>query len=163
MDELDYLILSELLKDPQISFLAISRKLHISSFTVKSRYNKMKADNVITSCTINIDLSKLGYQGKAMLLITNAPDTPKSATLEALKKIRNILVATEIIGPYDILAIAPIIDLNSIRSLVNEIKGLPSVQRVHITCVDDTMFPVSPTFSKLLSERSHLLGMAKSS
>lgn len=162
MDQLDYLILSELLKDPQISFLAISKKLGVSSFTVKSRYTKMKAEKVIMNCVVNIDLSKLGYQGKAILLITNAPHAPKSATLEALKKIRNVFVASEIIGPFDILVIAPVTDLNSVRSLVNEIKRLPSVQRVHISCINDTMFPVSSTFGKVLSERSHDLGTAKS-
>jgi len=162
MDELDFLILSELLKDPQISFLAISKKLGVSSFTVKSRYDRMKKDEVITECVVSIDLSKLGYQGKALLFITNAPNTPKSATLEALKKTRNILVASEIIGPFDIIAIAPIIDLNSIKSLVNEIKGLPSVQRVHITCINDTMFPVSSTFSKVMSETSRNLGISES-
>jgi len=60
------------------------------------------------------------------------------------------------------MAIAPIIDLNSIKSLVNEIKGLPSVQRVHITCINDTMFPVSSTFSKVMSETSRNLGISES-
>ena len=161
MDELDYLILSELLKDPQMSFLAISKKLGVSSFTVKKRYEKMRAEQVITSCVVNIDLSKLGYQGKAIFLITNASHSPKSDTMEALKKIKNILVASEIIGPFDILAIAPVTDLNSVKLLVNEIKALPSVQRVHLTCINDTMFPVSPKFSKILSERSHNFGMTK--
>jgi len=163
MDEMAYLILSELLKNPQSPFLRIAKKLGVSSFTVKNRYDKMKREGIIRSAVVNIDLSKLGYQGKAFLLITNAPNTPKSVALEDLKKIRGIIVVSEIIGLFDIIAIAPIIDLNSIRKLVNEVKALSSVQRVHITCINDTMFPINPTFGKVLSEQCRNLAMLKPS
>lgn len=159
MDEIDYLILGELVENAQISFLKIAKKIGISSFTVKSRYEKMKKEGIIVKTIVNIDLSKLGYQGKVFLLITAAPNTAKTVTMEALKKIRNIMVVSEIIGPFDLIAIAPISDLNSVRELVNEVKKIPSVQRVQITCVDDTMFPVSQTFGKMLSEQSHKLAM----
>jgi len=154
MDKLDYLILGELLQNAQLSFLKIAQKLGISSFTVKSRYDKMKKEGIIRKTIVTIDLSKLGYQGKVFLLITSTPNQAKSVTIEALKKIRNIIVVSEIIGPFDILAIAPIIDFNSIKTLVNEVKQIPSVQRVKISCVNDTMFPIDPTFGKMLSQQS---------
>jgi Lrp/AsnC family transcriptional regulator for asnA, asnC and gidA len=154
MDKLDYLILAELLRNAQLSFLKIAQKLGVSSFTVKSRYSKMKRKGIIKESIITLDLSKLGYQGKVFLLITNRPDQAKSVTIEALKKIRNIIVVSEIIGPFDILAIAPIIDLNSIKTLVYEVKKIPSVQRVKINCLNNTMFPVNPTFGKILSQLS---------
>jgi DNA-binding Lrp family transcriptional regulator len=163
MDKIDYLILSELSKNAQASFLKIAKKIGVSSFTVKSRYDKMKKEGIIKRTVVNIDLSKLGYQGKAFLLITNAPNTPKSVVMEELKKIVDVIVVSEIIGPFDIIAIAPIIDLNSIRKLVNEIKRLSSVQRVQITCIDDTMFPVNATFGKVLSEQCLNLAMLKHS
>ena len=161
MDEIDYLILSELLIDAQLSFLEVAKKIGISSFTVKSRFDKMKRDGVIRGNIVTIDLSKLGYQGKVFLLIMTAPNTAKSITIDALKKIRNIIVVSEIIGPFDLLAIAPIVDLNSITALVQEAKKIPSVQRVKITCLKDTWFPVSPTFGKVLSEQSRNLAMPK--
>jgi Lrp/AsnC family transcriptional regulator for asnA, asnC and gidA len=154
MDKIDYLILSELLKNARVSFLKVAKKLNVSPFTVKSRYNKMVEDGIIKRSVINIDLSKLGYQGKCFLLITNAPNTSKSITIEALKKIRNIMVVSEIIGPYDLLAIAPITDLNSIKILVGDVKKLASVQRVKIACINDTMFPINPSFAQLLSKQA---------
>jgi len=154
MDELDYLILGELLLDAQNSFLQISKKLKISSFTVKSRYDKMVKEGVITRSCINIDLSKLGYQGKVFLLITNAPNHTKKATIDGLKKIRNIISVSEIMGPFDIIAIAPVTDFNSIKELVNEVKKIPSVQRVNITCINETTFPLSSTFGKILNQIS---------
>jgi Lrp/AsnC family transcriptional regulator for asnA, asnC and gidA len=154
MDEIDYLILGELLLDAQTSFLQIAKKLKISSFTVKSRYDKMVKEGTILKSTINIDMSKLGYQGKVFLLITNVPNQPKKVTIDLLKKIRNIISISEIIGPFDIIAIAPVTDLNSIKDLVSDVKRIPSVQRVDLTCINETTFPLSSTFGKMLSQVS---------
>ncbi len=155
MDEIDYLILGELLLDAQMSFLQIAKKLKISSFTVKSRFDKMVKEGIIRKAIINIDLSKLGYQGKAFLLITNEPNQSKETTISALKKMGNILVVSEILGPFDLIAIAPIIDFDSIKDLVNMVKKIPSVQRVNVTLVNETMFPLSDTFGKMISQASH--------
>jgi Lrp/AsnC family transcriptional regulator for asnA, asnC and gidA len=160
MDEIDYLILSQLLIDAQLSFLEIGKKIGISSFTIKRRFDKMKRAGVILGTVVNIDLSKLGYQGKMFMLITSAPDTTKSAIIESLRKMKNIFVVTEIIGPYDILAIAPIVDLDSITALVQEVKTLPGVQKVQIVCINNTQFPLGDTFGKVLSEHSRCLAMS---
>ena len=155
MDKIDFLILSELLKNARISFLKIAKKLDVSPFTVQSRYNKMVNDGTIIASVVNIDLSKLGYQGKVFLLITNAPAASKSITIDALTKIKNIFVVSEIIGPFDLLAIAPVTDVDSINRLVSEVKKLPSVKRVKITCINDTMFPIGPSFGQLLSKQAY--------
>ena len=157
MDKLDLLILSELMKDAQQSFLKIAKKLGTSSGTIGKRFEKMKKEGVIFKSVVSIDLSKLGYQGKAFLLITIAPNKEKSETMTALAKIRNILVVSEVIGPFDLLAIAPVMDLASFRTLVNEVKKSPNVQRVEIVWINDIYFPVNPSFRKLLSQRSHVL------
>ncbi len=157
MDKIDYLILSELLKDASLTYKEISNKLGISSYTVRRRYEKMKKEGAIQKCIVSIDLSKLGYQGKAFLLITVAPNSDKSDTIAYLKKIRNIIVTAEIIGPYDILAIAPIVDLKSIQTLVKEVREAPCLKRVEIACIDDTHFPIGPNFNTILSQTSYTL------
>jgi Lrp/AsnC family leucine-responsive transcriptional regulator len=152
LDKLDYRILSELSRDPQIPFLEIAKKLGTSPYTVVKRYEKMKKEGIIKKILVSIDLKKLGYQGKVYLMITNVPTQDKSVTIEALEKINNIIVITQVIGAFDILAIAPITDLNSIRTLVKEIKKLPSVQRVEIACINDTDFPINPSFNKMIQQ-----------
>jgi acetolactate synthase regulatory subunit len=103
---------------------------------------------------VSIDLSKLGYQGKAFLMITISAERDRSLTISGLKKISNVMLVAEIIGAFDILAIAPVIDLNSIRTLVNEIKKVPNVERVEVTCINDTAFPINASFGELLSRKS---------
>jgi Lrp/AsnC family transcriptional regulator for asnA, asnC and gidA len=152
MDKLDYLILGELLKDAQLSFVTIAKKLGTSPYTVRERYKRMKKEGIINQCTITIDLSKFGYQGKVFLMIAISPQGEKTKTIDALKKIRNIFIITEIIGSFDILAVAPIVDLNSIVEIVNEIKKAPDVQKVEITSVTNTIFPY-PNWGEQLSQK----------
>jgi Lrp/AsnC family transcriptional regulator, regulator for asnA, asnC and gidA len=154
MDKIDYLILSELLKDASLSFVEIAEKVGTTPYTVRRRYEKMKKEGVIHRCIVSIDLSKLGYQGKAFLLITLTPNGNKSETISYLKTIKNIIVVTEIIGSYDILAIAPITDLKSIQTIVKEARKAPYLQRVELACIDDINFPVSPNFGTILSQKS---------
>ncbi|MBN1357596.1 AsnC family transcriptional regulator [Candidatus Bathyarchaeota archaeon] len=157
MDKLDYLILSELSKDAQMSFVTIAKKHGVTPFTVRKRYEKMKKKGIIFQSVISIDLSKLGYQGKAFLMINISGEHDRSLTISGLKKIRNIMVVTEIIGAFDILAIAPVTDLHSIRTLVNEVKKVPNVQRMEVACINDTAFPLSSSFGELLSRKSREL------
>jgi Lrp/AsnC family leucine-responsive transcriptional regulator len=157
MDKLDYLIISELCKDAQLSFVTIAKKLGITPYTVRKRYERMKKEGIIQKSIVSIDLSKLGYQGKAFLMITVSAERDKSLTISSIKKISNVMLVQEIIGAFDILALAPVIDLNSIRTLVNEIKKVPNVQKVEITCINDTFLPINQSFGELLSRKSYEL------
>jgi Lrp/AsnC family leucine-responsive transcriptional regulator len=157
MDKLDYLILSELCKDAQLSFVTIAKKHGITPYTVRKRYERMKKEGIIQKSIVSIDLSKLGYQGKAFLMITVSAERDKSLTISRLKKISNVMLVAEIIGAFDILAIAPVIDLNSIRTLVNKIKKIPNVQRVEITCINDTAFPIDASLGELVRRKSYEL------
>jgi Lrp/AsnC family transcriptional regulator for asnA, asnC and gidA len=149
MDNVDVSILKELTKDPQIPFLRIAEETGVSPRTVQRKYQKMKDTGIILRSSIIIDLSKIGYQGKAYLHITNAPGQEKAVTINALKKIPNMFMITEIIGEFDVLAIAAVRSFISIMENVNAIRKLPSVDRVEVTFVTDTMFPGPKEFNEL--------------
>lgn len=159
MDKLDYLLLSELLKDATLSFVDISKKLGASPFTIRRRYEKLKKNGMIQRCTISINLARLGYQGKAFLFITVRPNAKRSETISYLQKIKNIIVTTELIGPYEILSIAPVTDLKSVQALVKETRKAPNIQQIKIACINDTQFPISSTFGSTLSEKSQTVAI----
>ncbi len=155
MDKIDESILKEITKNAQTPFLKVADKLGISSKTVKERYEKMKKNGIILRQTITLDLSKIGYQGKAYLAITNSPDQDRATTIRALKRVPNIFMITEIVGDFDILALAVIRDLNSSINLVKEIREIPSVQQVQVALVADASFPVGERFSELFIRETH--------
>ncbi len=157
MDKLDYLILAELQKDGLMSFVEIAKKVHSTPCTVRRRYEQMKKTGKIFRCIVSLDLSRLGYQGKTFLLINVTPNSNKSETVAYIKNIKNVLVVTEIIGPCDIMAVAPITDLTSIQTLLTEAKKAPNIQKVDFYCINNTSFPIGHNFGEVLNQRCHTL------
>lgn len=148
MDELDVKIINALTKDTQRSFSSIAKEIGVSPKTVQTRYKKLQEEGIILLSCIIIDLSKLGYQGKAYLMITNTHNHDKKETTEALKQMRNVFTIVEIIaGDIDVLALAAVKDFRSIVNLVNEVRKLPSVDNVEVTFTNDTTFPVGKEFN----------------
>jgi DNA-binding Lrp family transcriptional regulator len=128
-------------------------KIGVSPQTVQTRYEKMKTEGVILRSTIAVDLSKLGYQGKVLLKITNAPNQNKKKTIDALKQIQDIFLSAEIIGDFDVLAIAAVKDFKSSIDLVTSIRELPSVDHVEVSFTDDTAFPAGNGFTELFQTK----------
>ncbi|HSQ48441.1 MAG TPA: AsnC family transcriptional regulator [Candidatus Deferrimicrobiaceae bacterium] len=154
MDSLDYRILGELLIDASLSFVEIAKKLGTTPYTVRRRFERLRKEGIIQKSSVTIDLSKLGYQGKAFLLVTVSPHGNKAETIAYLRTIRNVIVVAQIIGPHDIIAIAPVTDLNSIQELVKEARKAPFLQRVEIACINDTNFPISGNLGTVLRQQS---------
>jgi len=153
MDKLNKLILSYLIKDPQMSFGKIAKKLGKSPYTIRNRYKKMKKKGIIPYRVVGIDLSKIGYQGRVSLFVTLSPNRDKSVIIPKILKIRNIYSAIELVGPCNIVAQAAIENLNSIMNIICKIKKLPDVQRVDIAISNDTRFPISANYGEILSKK----------
>ncbi len=154
MDKVDFLILNELLKDAELSFVEIASRVHSTPATIRRRYERMKKEGTVFLCPVSINLAKLGYQGKALLLIRLMPNCNKLETIDYLIKVKNVMVVTETLGPYDILAMAPITDLKSIQLLVGEARKAPNVERVELSCMDSLCFPIGANFGKVLGDKS---------
>ena len=161
MDELDYLILSELEKDATLPFVDIAKKVGTSACTVMRRFEKLKRKGTIFGCVCSINLGKIGYEGKTFLLINLTPNSHKSETIEYLRKIENVIIVTEIIGPCDIMAVAPITDLRSIQVLLEEAKKAPNIQKVEFYCISNVDFPIADNFGIMLSKKSKTIGKTK--
>jgi Lrp/AsnC family transcriptional regulator, regulator for asnA, asnC and gidA len=144
MNELDCGILKELISNPQISFSAIAKKLNISQNTVKKRYEKMVKEKTILRSSITIDLLKIGFQGRARFTIRT---DQKILTIEALKKIPNIVMVAETYGDYDVIAFAIVKDYTSMMDISNVIKEIPTIKQVDVSLEETTHFPVSEQFN----------------
>jgi len=149
MDEVDLNIIKELKKNAEKSFLKIAKKIGVSPKTVQNRYKKMREKRIIWHPTISIDLSKIGYEGKAYLMITNAPKQDAKLTFAAFNQMQNVIIISDVIGDFDVLAIALIKDLKSFAKLLQDIKEVPSVEQIEFAFVTDTQFPVDKAYDRL--------------
>jgi DNA-binding Lrp family transcriptional regulator len=153
MDKIDVEVLEKVTRNPQKSFSRIAEELGISPITVQRRFKKMKEEGILLQSSIAIDLSKIGYQGKAYLMITTAPSQDKTTVTDALMSVKDVFIVTEITGDFDILAIAAIKSFKHVIDLVNTIKKLPNVDQVEVAFTTDTAFPVDMDFNTILGNR----------
>ena len=152
MDDLDLKILRALAKDAQESFLSIAKRLDVSPKTVQTRFNKMVNKKIILQCSIMVDLSKLGYQGKAYLMISLEEGYDKEKIVALLQKKKNLFLVTEVMGgPYDVLAVAAIKDYQHTIDCILSVKNLTGVAHVDVDLTNETSFPVDNSYNSLIN------------
>jgi|WetSurMetagenome_2_1015567.scaffolds.fasta_scaffold07918_4 Lrp/AsnC family transcriptional regulator, regulator for asnA, asnC and gidA len=148
LDEVNLNIISLLSKDAQTPFYKIAEQLGISPRTVELRFRKLVEKRIIIGSTIRIDIGKIGFVGKSYIHITTSQDANKSLLNEQLKKINGIFLTVEIIGNYDILALLAVKDLASTFKVIEHIRKLPNVEKVDVSFVNDTIYPMSRWVNK---------------
>ena len=149
MDKTDLRIIQELTKNSEVSFNSLAMKLGLSPKTVQNRYEKMIRRGIVFRSTVELDLSRIGYEGKATFFIRNSSKHKTSATRDAVSKLENVFIVTEVVGDFDVIAIAIIKNLEDAMNIKNEIRKLPSVNQVEIAFDLDTSFPLTEGFGKV--------------
>ena len=141
MDNIDLHILKRIMENPTEPFLRIAEEIGISPITVQKRYEKMK-NRAIYPPFIIIDLTKIGYQGKAYLMVTNSSEFDSKLTVEALDQIPNVFLIAETVGKFDVIALAVFKDIKDIKEIVKKLRAEPSVKRVEVALTEETDFPL---------------------
>ena len=143
MDKIDLHILNELTENAKKPFLTMAKELGVMPITVQKRYEKMKKDGIIIMATTVVDLSKLNFQGTSFLMITKSATCAAEKVINRLLETKNVIIVSEIIGDFDILAIACFRSFKSLIELVEKIRNLSCVSHVEIALSKDTSYPVS--------------------
>jgi DNA-binding Lrp family transcriptional regulator len=149
MDKIDEGILNELMDNPKKPFLTIAKKMQIAPVTVQARFEKMKKEGTIWGTTTIVDLSKIGFQGKAFLFATASQDYDQESTIKSLSEIPNIYLISEIIGKFDLLIIAVFHDITEIREIIKKIRNLKSIQKVEVSLNDKALFPLKKEYTEI--------------
>ena len=103
-DKIDYVILEMLKKDARTSFREIARKLKASPDTISNRFERLKKEGVIVDSTVIIDPSKIGYSFIARFGVKVKP-AYSSQVLDKIIKIPSVIVASKLVGKYDLISI----------------------------------------------------------
>ena len=97
---------------------------------------------------IIIDLSKIGFQGKAYLMI-NSTGSNSKLTVELLHQIPNVFLIVETIGKFDLTALVAFRDIKEVKKIVSKIRAQPSVKKVHVAITEQTDFPTKRKYGTL--------------
>lgn len=131
LDKIDTTILETLEEDARTSFREIARKLKVSPDTISNRFERLKKQGVIVDSTVVIDPSKIGYSFIARFGIDVKP-AYSSQVLNEIIKIPSIIVASKLVGGYDLVSISVVKNFQHLCKLRDTIIDMPYVEKVNI-------------------------------
>ena len=131
LDKIDNTIIKNLKEDARTSFREIARKLKVSPDTISNRFEKLQKEGIIIDTTVVIDPSKIGYSFIARFGIKVKP-AYSSQILDKIITIPSVIVASKIVGIYDLVAISVIKNFQHLCELRDTILEMPYVESVKI-------------------------------
>jgi len=128
LDELDRNILAILMKDANIPYTEIAKKLFVSGGTVHVRMNKLTEKGIVIGSNIRVNYEKLGYDISAFIGVYLNKSSLYEEVVKELQEIPEIVSAHYTTGNYSIFARIICQDTNHLRQIlhdkVQQIKGI---------------------------------------
>ena len=149
MDRIDRGIIKLLREKADMPFLHVAEKLGISPVTARNRYEKMIKNGAIFGTSLILDISKIGFNGKAFFFIKTTKDSDIGKTIDDLSKIRNLFFVVEIIGRFELMVMVVFRNITEMKKIVYTIKALPSIEKVELAVSDEIFYPFRREYRKI--------------
>ena len=121
-DELDMKILTELIKDGNVSVPNLSKKLGINTSVLYSRIKRLIKKKLIKKFTIVVDESLIGIGVRATMGINRDPKL-KEQIHKALLKTTEVSMISEVTGRFDIIITVHTKNLEELHTVAIEKIG----------------------------------------
>ncbi|MHA1595172.1 MAG: Lrp/AsnC family transcriptional regulator [Candidatus Baldrarchaeia archaeon] len=131
MDEIDLAIIEYLKKDARTSFREIARKLGVSPDTIVNRFRMLQKKGIIQGSTVVINPEKIGYKSMVALMIDAEPEH-STQVLNKLIEIKDIILATKVVGDCDLMAIGVVRDFEHLHDLIVKVATIPHVKDIQV-------------------------------
>lgn len=138
MDEIDYKILGELLKDSRKSFREIARRVGVATGTVLARVKNMEEKGIIKNYTVLLDHEKLGYELTVVVEITVSKGKLLEVDREIAKK-PNVCAVYDVTGLTDAIIVAKFKSRSELSKFTKSLLSLPYVERTNTHLVLTTI------------------------
>ena len=138
IDDIDISIIEILKKDARTSFREIARKNNVSADTIIKRYQGLIEKGIIVNSTLVLNPKKIGYSHISRFGIDVKP-SHSSQILEEIIRIPSVIVASKLVGKYDLIAIIVVKNFNHLCELRDSILEMPYVEKVETSMWINTM------------------------
>lgn len=128
-------VLTELVKEPDITFTKLSQKTKSSIKTVVDTKRRLEKRKLIRGYTATLDLGKVGITKQIILLNLTGPNEIDKVVAHALLN-RNVVELIKLIGPYQIMIVTE--SVSEIKML-RELRSLFQVKEYRIIDIEDTI------------------------
>jgi DNA-binding Lrp family transcriptional regulator len=129
IDELDARLLDLLAAEPRVGVLEASRRLRVARGTVQARLDKMQRSGVIGDLAPTLDPAALGFPVTAFLSLEIAQHQGRSAVVQHLSGIEEVIEAHTITGSADLLVRLVARDNTDLQRVIDEVVSDPLVLR----------------------------------
>lgn len=132
MDEIDFAIISFLQTDGRTSFTVIAEKLNVSIGTIRTRFNRLLEDKVITIIG-RVDPGKVGFRSYAHVAVYVRPATLKESVAQAIAIMPEVSFLAGTFGEYDLEVDVMCRDNDHLVDFVNRISTIEGVFQTKTT------------------------------
>jgi len=132
LDNTDWQILNELQKDGRMSHVAIGKKVGLTGPSVYSRIQRMEREDIIKGYSVHLNAEKVGQGLLAFIRVgtyASAASDEQDDFEKFVMEADQILECHDVDGEDSYLIKVRTNSLESIRDLLAQIRGIPSVSR----------------------------------
>lgn len=147
MDEVDFKIAEKLSENGLAPLEKIAQEIGVAINTVKRRYEKLKNSGVL-KVTIQVDLTKLGYQAMSIFEVTLKSREESFSIIEKISKIPDVISIMKTSGDYDLQIYMMIRDINHLLKIQEDIAKIQGITKME--------FDISRSPNKWPTPRQHI-------
>ena len=130
IDKVDKQILAILMKDANVPYTEIAKRIHVSGGTVHVRMNKLKEMGIVKGANLVVDYDKLGYDISAFLGIYLDKSSLYDDVAKELMQIPEVTAAHYTTGLYNIFAKIVCRDTTHLREVLHDkLQKISGIQR----------------------------------
>ncbi|MEM1584430.1 MAG: Lrp/AsnC family transcriptional regulator [Nitrososphaerota archaeon] len=138
LDDLDYKILAELLRDGRASFRKIAEKLGVSVSTIVSRVEALEKNGIIKGYTALVDPTKIGYTFSAVVHV-RIKHGKLLEVQRAIASYPNVYGVYDVTGESDSIILARFRNREELSTFIKTLLANEYVERTITYIVLDTI------------------------
>ena len=139
MDDLDQQLLAKLRENARAPVAELARGLGLSRTPIQSRLLRLERSGVIAGYSLKLSDKLEAAQVRGLVMLSAEPKQA-AAVSAALKRLAGGRRLQSVSGPYDLAASIAAPSMAELDALIEEIQGLPGVERVQASVVLATRF-----------------------
>jgi Lrp/AsnC family transcriptional regulator for asnA, asnC and gidA len=140
IDEIDKIILRKLLKDARTNSSDIAKQVGLSVPSISKRIEKMEKKGIIVGTALVLNLQETKTEIALAITIKLTSKEKEEKCLKEIKKIKNVISCSTVVGNYDIIVTASVIEFEDINKIKNQINKIEGIEKIGISANIDSEF-----------------------
>ena len=143
LDSLDFEIIRELMKDADVSYADLGKRLFVSGGTIHVRIKKLEELKVVSGKVMSVNLAALGYDVIAFIGVYLEKSSLYDDVVKELKKIPQVVRVNYTTGNYSMFVEIVCKDIGELRFILHdELQKIKGIERT------ETLISLEESFSR---------------